>query len=181
MNIIDFFVPKKDHVIVLRHQLSWYLIPLLLLIWFLMPKLHNIFSITMICICIIGIIETIFFTPVTIISKIYATLGHLILLIPIFYSKILKNSNKFPKKSCFHKYQNERKIKNVTFSNNVKNYYNNNIRYLLQINIWSFLLLIIGILIIYYLPYWPYFMSKKIMISLLISITIFIWIYTEYF
>lgn len=181
MNIIDFFIPKKDQHIVLRHQLSWYFIPLLLIIWFLIPQLHNIFSISMICICIIGIIETIFFTPVTILSKLYATVGHLLLLLPIFYNKILKNINKIPKKSCFQKYQNERKAKNVTFSNSVKNYYNNNIRYLLQINIWNFLLLIIGILIIYYLPYWPYFMSRKLMIILLIILTCLLWLYAIYF
>ena len=119
MDIIKTFVPKKDHNIILRHQLSWYFIPLLLIIWFLFPESHSIFSTGMICIVVIGIIESIFFTPVTIISKIYSTVGHLILLLPIFYNKLFKNINKKPKKSCLQKNNHERKGKNVKFSNHM--------------------------------------------------------------
>ncbi len=180
MDIIKTFVPKKDHNIILRHQLSWYFFPLLLIIWFLFPESHPIFSTGMICIVVIGIIETIFFTPVTIISKIYSTIGHLILLLPIFYNKLFKNINKKPKKSCLQKNNPERKGKNVKFSNNNQNFYRNDIRYLIRLNTWNFILLIIGIIIINYLPYWPYFMSRKSMTIILILITSFLWIYAQY-
>jgi len=35
-------------------QLSWYLIPLLLILWYNYPQSHKIFAILMICIVIIG-------------------------------------------------------------------------------------------------------------------------------
>ena len=177
MDIIKIFVPKKDHSIILKHQLSWYFIPLLLIIWFLFPESHFIFSISMICIVVIGIIETIFFTPLTIISKIYSVLSHLLLLVPIFYNKIFKNINKSPKKSCLQKQTSERKHKNVKFSHNNKNYYRNDIRYLLTFNIGNFLTFILGIFIILYLPYWPYFMSRGLMLALLVIIYLLCWLY----
>lgn len=181
MDIIKIFVPKKDHNIILKHQLSWYFIPLLLIIWFLFPESHFIFSTSMICIVIIGIIETIFFTPLTIITKFYSVISHLLLLVPIFYNKIFKNLNKNPKKSCLLKNNSERKGKNVKFSNNNKNFYRNDIRYLVRFNVWNLLLLVVGILIIIFLPYWPYFMSRKLMMIILIIVTIILWIYAEYF
>ena len=180
MNIIKLLVPKKDHKIVLRHQLSWYFGPLLLIIWFIFPEYRYIFATSMFCIVFIGIIETIFYTPVTVISKIYSIILHLILLLPIFYNKFFKNINKNPLKSCLQKYNLERKPKKVKFSNDNKNFYKNDIRYLVKLNIWNFIILILGILLLYYLPYWPYFMSKEFMIILFIIITFFLWIYAEY-
>lgn len=185
IDIIKFIVPKKDHDIVLKGQLSWFLVPLLLIIWFLFPESHYIFSTFMFCVVIIGIIESIFFAPITILTKIYSIICHLLLFIPIFYRNIFfninKNSKKYPKKSCLQKNNGERKAKNVTFSNNNKNYYKDEFRHLVRFNIENFILLIIGILIINYLPYWPYFMSRGLMTIILILITISLWLYSAYF
>ena len=185
IDIIKLIIPKKDHDIILNQQLSWYFVPLLLFLWIVLPQTHFIFSVAMICIAVIGIIDTIFFTPVSILTKIYSTIGHLILFIPIFYRSLFfninKNSKKNPKKSCLQKNNGERKAKNVRFSNNNKNYYKDDFRHLVRFNIGNFILLIIGILIINYLPYWPYFMPRGLMITILLIITISLWLYSAYF
>ena len=185
IDIIKLIFPKKDHDIILNKQLSWYFVPLLLFLWIVLPQTHFIFSVAMICIAVIGIIDTIFFTPVSILTKIYSTILHLILFIPIFYRSLFfninKNSKKNPKKSCLQKNNGERKAKNVRFSNNNKNYYKDDFRHLVRFNIGNFILLIIGILIINYLPYWPYFMPRGLMTTILLIITISLWLYSAYF
>ena len=181
MDYIKNLVPKRDHSIVFRHQLSWYLVPLLIFIWFTIPQSHPVFANSMISILVIGITETIFFTPVSIISKTISVVLHLLILIPLFYNKIFTNINKNPEKSCLQKNNSERKGKNVKFSNNNKHFYRNDFRYLVMFNTWNFIILIAGILIINFLPYWPYFMSRQLMSGILILTTILLWIYGYYF
>ena len=180
MDYIKNLVPKRDHSIVFSHQLSWYLVPLLIFIWFTIPQSHPVFANSMISILVIGIIETVYFTPVSIISKIISVILHLLILIPLFYNKIITNINKNPEKSCLQKNNSERKSKNVKFSNNNKYFNRNDFRYLVMINTWNFIILIAGILIINFLPYWPYFMSRQLMTLMLIIITAFFWLYAEY-
>ena len=188
MEFIKNLVPKRDHNIVFRHQLSWYLVPLLIFIWFTIPQSHPVFANSMISILVIGIIETIFFTPVSIISKTISVVLHLLILIPLFYNKITTNINKNPEKSCLQKIDYERKEKKyvkdkkkVRFSNKNQEHYKNDFRYLVMFNTWNFIMLIAGILIINYLPYWPYFMSRQLMSGILILTTILLWVYTYYF
>lgn len=180
MEYIKNLVPKRDHNIVFRHQLSWYLVPILMFIWFTIPQSQTVFANSMISILVIGIIETIYFTPVSIISKTISVVLHLLILIPLFYNKIFTNINKNPKKSCLQKNNSERKPKNVKFSNNNQNFYKNDFRYLVMFNTWNLIMLIAGILIINLLPYWPYFMSRQLMTLMLIVITAFLWLYAEY-
>jgi len=188
MDYIKNLVPKRDHSIVFRHQLSWYLVPLLIFIWFIIPQSHPVFANSMISILVIGIIETIFFTPVSIISKTISVILHLLILIPLFYNKIFTNINKNPEKSCLQQNNSERKgekyikdKKKVKFSNKNLEYYKNDFRYLVMFNTWNFIILIAGILIINFLPYWPYFMTRRLMSIILILTTIFLWIYAYYF
>ena len=181
MEYIKNLVPKRDHNIVFSHQLSWYLVPILIFIWFTIPQSQTVFANSMISIVVIGIIETVYFTPVSIISKTISVVLHLLILIPLFYNKIFTNINKNPEKSCLQKKNLERKPKNVKFSNNNQNFYKNDFRYLVMFNTWNFIMLIAGILIINLLPYWPYFMTRTLMSGILILTTIFLWIYAYYF
>ena len=180
MEYIKNLVPKRDHNIVFRHQLSWYLVPILIIIWFTIPQSQTVFANSMISILVIGIIETVYFTPVSIISKTISVVLHLLILIPLFYNKIFTNINKNPKKSCLKQNNSERKHKNVKFSNNNQNFYKNDFRYLVMFNTWNFIILMAGILIINFLPYWPYFMTRQLMTLMLIIITAFLWLYAEY-
>ena len=174
-------VPEEDRDIIFRGQLSWILVPILLIILFIFPQYHNIFTITIISIIVVGFFEAIFFVPITNTTKFYSICLHLILLIPIFYNKIFKNIYKNPKKSCIIKNKSERKTKNVRFSNNNKNYYRNDFRYLVKFNTRNFILQILSILTIIVLPFWPYYMSRQIMIIIIIITTIFLWLYGAYF
>ena len=126
-------------------------------------------------------IDTVFYTPLTLITKIYIILLHLVLLVPLFYNKIFNNQKKYPSKSCLQKNNHERKSKNVKFSNNNKNYYRNDFRYIVKFNTYNFILYILGLCIIYFLPYWPYYMSRNYMAILLTIITFTIWLYVHLF
>ena len=180
--IIEFikkFIPIKDYNKVILGQLSWFLIPTFFIIWYLFPSSNNIFAIGMISITVIGIIETLFYIPLTTLTKIYSTIFHLLLIIPIFYNKLFNFSKKIKNKSCLVKSNNKKKHKNVRFSNNNKNYYRNDIRYLLSFNIENLITLIISIFIILYLPYWPYYMNRKEMLIILILVYLSCWIYSN--
>ena len=131
----------------------------------------------MICICIIGIIETVFFIELTFITKFYSIFFHLLLLVPIFYNKIFKYSKNIKKKSCIQKNNSYKKQKTVTFSKNNEKYYKNDIRYFLEFNIKNLIIFIISILIILYLPYWPYIMTRTIMLIFFIIIYLSCWLY----
>ena len=185
IDIIKLIIPKKDHDIVLKGYLSWFLVPLLLVVLTIFPQYNSTFTILIICIVAISLIESVVFAPLTYITKLYSVVAHLLLFIPIFYRSIFfyinKNSKKNPKKSCLQKNNGERKAKNVRFSNNNKNYYKDDFRHLVRFNNGNFILLIIGILIINYLPYWPYFMPRGLMTTILLIITISLWIYSVYF
>lgn len=178
--VIDFikiFIPKKDHSVSLRGQISWVFVPILFILWYILPETHTIFSIAMISIAIIGTIETTFYTPLTIITRILSAIFHFLLIVPIFYSKIFNFSKNIKKKSCLKKSVTQKKQKNVKFSNNNKNYYRNDFRYLLSFNIGNFLTFILSIFIILCLPYWPYFMSRNLMLAILVIIYLICWLY----
>ena len=179
--IIDFikiFIPKRDHRVSLKGQISWVLVPMLFILWYILPETHRIFSIAMISIAIIGIIETIFYIPLTIITKILSVIFHFLLIVPMFYNKIFNFSKNIKKKSCLKKSVSQRKQKTVTFSKSNKEYYKNDIRYLLSFNIGNFFIFVLSIFIILYLPYWPYFMPRNEMLILLIVIYTLCWLYT---
>ena len=179
--VIDFFkifVPKSDHKLAFKGQISWLFVPFLFILWYILPETHRIFSVAMISVAVIGIIDTVFYTPLTILTKIYSFIVHSMLLIPIFYNKIFNFSKSIEMKSCFHKSVPVKKQKNVKFSNNNKNYYRNDIRYLLSFNIGNFLIFILSIFIVLYLPYWPYFMPRNEMLILLIVIYTLCWLYS---
>ena len=71
---------------IFKTHLSWYLIPLLLVLWYVYPKSHIIFTNLMMCVVIIGLVETLFFSSISTISKILNIIGHLLLLLPIYFS-----------------------------------------------------------------------------------------------
>ena len=180
-------VPKRDHKIVFRHQLSWYLVPILLLIWAIFPKTHQAFTIPMIIIFIVGIIETIFFTPVSAISKTISVVLHILIVLPLtgaYYTHGFGQTQIRNKKGClkgdikdYAKYDKRR----VHFStDNNREYWRQDFRYLVTFNMWTLSLMIAGVLLLIFLPYWPYFMSRTHIIVLAIIITIALWGYAEY-
>lgn len=68
-----------------KTQLSWYLIPLLLILWYVYPKSHIVFTNLMMCVVIIGLIETLFFSSLAIIGKIINIIIHLLLACAIIF------------------------------------------------------------------------------------------------
>ena len=77
---------------IFKTQLSWYLIPLLLILWYVYPKSHIIFTNLMMCVVIIGLIETLFFSSLAIIGKIINIIIHLLLLVPLYFSPLNLNT-----------------------------------------------------------------------------------------
>jgi len=120
-------------------QLSWYLIPLLLILWYNYPQSHKIFAILMICIVIIGLVETLFFSSISTIGKILNIICHLLLLIPIYFSEQSFNT-------------------------------------LSAINNWNVMVYILGMIIMLYLPYWPYKMDRMFLLNLYSVITLSLWL-----
>ena len=180
-------VPKRDHAIVFRHQLSWYLVPILLLIWVIFPETHQAFTIPMIIIFIVGIIETIFFTPVSTISKTISVVLHILIVLPLtgaYYTNGFGQTQIINKKSCLKEDKKDyaKCVKRrVHFStDNNREYWRQDFRYLVTFNMWTLSLMIAGVLLLIFLPYWPYFMSRTHIISLAIIITIALWGYAEY-
>lgn len=180
-------VPKRDHAIVFRHQLSWYLVPILLLVWIIFPETHQAFTIPMIIIFIVGIIETIFFTPVSTISKTISVALHILIILPLtraYYTHGFGQTKLRNKKSCLKGDMedcpecNKRRVHFSIHDN--REYWRQDFRYLVTFNIWNLLVMIAGILLLIFLPYWPYFMSRTHIIALAIIITVALWGYAEY-
>jgi hypothetical protein len=182
--------PKRDWPHLFKNQLSWFLVPLILLLWILLPFSHNILTNTMIAIAITGIIESIFYMNLTITSNILNIIGHISLLIPIIliyfpytlHHKIFKNYN-YPKTQKIESIlvinkpnPTNKPKKSVKFSSSNKYYYNNSFRNLTRFNIWSFILLVIANIVIIKLPYWPYNMRRNIMMLYYNFIVISIWL-----
>lgn len=136
MKNIDNLIIKN----VFNIQLSWYLIPLLLILWYNYPQSHKIFAILMICIVIIGLIETLFFSSISTIGKILNIICHLLLLIPLYFSE-------------------------------------QNFNTLSAINNWNVIVYILGIIIMLYLPYWPYKMDRMFLLTLYSVITLSLWLH----
>ena len=177
---IKYIVPKRDFPIIFRHQLSWYLVPLLIIIWILFPQTHIAFAIPMILIFIIGLIETIFFTPVSIQSKTISVILHVLILIPIIYNYITPIERPKPKSSCLKRNYDKSIKKQVTFSDRNIQYWRQDFRYLVSLNIWNLILIVAGILLLTFLPYWPYYMSRTQFIVLAIVITVSLWTYAYF-
>ena len=182
-------VPKRDHAIVFRHQLSWYLVPILLIIWAIFPETHQAFTIPMIIIFIVGIIETIFFMPVSAISKTISVVLHILIVLPLiraYYTNgFWQQESKFRnRKGCLKgdiKVYTKCNKRRVHFStDNNREYWRQDFRYLVTFNMWTLSLMIAGVLLLIFLPYWPYFMSRTHIIVLAIIITIALWGYAEY-
>ena len=187
MSWIMGLVPKRDHDIAFRHQLSWYLVPLLLIVWAIFPETHQAFAIPMIIIFIVGIIETIFFTPISTTSKTISVLLHILIVLPLagaHYPYGFKQTKFVNKKGCLKGDMkdclkcNKRRVHFSTPNN--REYWRQDFRYLVTFNVWNLLLVIAGILLLIFLPYWPYFMSRTHIIALAIIITIALWGYAEY-
>ena len=176
--------PKKDWPHAFNNQLSWGLVPLLFIVWYIFPQTNFVFATSMLAIIAIGIIETIFYEKkLSTISRFISVFLHLLLLIPFFVSERLITNilNPITKEKTSNNNNNnnnnesKKKVKIDTDKN--KYFYNNNFYTLTQFNIWSFILLIVGNLIIHLLPYWPYYMARCQMMIYLNSIVIGIWLY----
>lgn len=102
-----------------RYELSYILVPLSILLYIYVPAMKPIFMYHMVCVAIIGTIDTLLKDKNGIAMKIASIILHLLLLFVLY---------------DFNTYENN--------------------------NLISIFLLIVVNLIIYFLPYWPYELSK---------------------
>lgn len=181
--------PKRELPYIFKNQLSWVLVPLLLIIWYLVPTLKPVFAPLMVGIVIIGTIETIFYErKLSTFSRIISVIFYLVLLIPflplnrIFARIFDKNTvnKRNDTKSTIVKSGNQenKQLKQVKINIQANRYYeNNNFWILTRFNLYSFAMLIIANIVIYMLPYWPYYMCRNTMSIYLNLTVILLWLY----
>lgn len=167
---------KGEYKYFFKNQLSWYFVPILLFIWYVFPNYNYIFANTIACVGIIGIIETIFYErDLGFITRIISIIFHLLILIPFIPANYYSNK-RIDIDTIFPKNPNGNK-KSVSF-NLEKNiiFYKKDFKYLTEFNIYNFAIYMISIIVIFNLPYWPYYMSRSIMALYITIITISLWI-----
>ena len=184
--ILKNIFPKRELPYIFKNQLSWILVPLILIVWYIFPIVRPAFSSIMIAIVIIGTIETIFYErKLGTISRIISVIFHLVLLIPFLPLNRIFNKNTVNKrnnnKSTIIKSdrQSENKQpKQVKINTQANRYYeNNNFWILTRFNLYSFVILIVANIVIYMLPYWPYYMCRNTMSIYLNLTVILLWLY----
>ena len=125
--------------------------------------------------------------PVSAISKTISVVLHILIVLPLtgaYYTNGFGQTQIRNRKGClkedkkdYAKYDKRR----VHFStDNNREYWRQDFRYLVTFNMWTLSLMIAGVLLLIFLPYWPYFMSRTHIIALAIIITIALWGYAEY-
>ena len=181
--------PKRELPYIFKNQLSWVLVPLLLIIWYLVPSSRPVFAPSMIAIVVIGTIETIFYErKLNTFSRIISVIFHLILLIPFLplnrifariFDKNTVNKRNDNKSTIIKSDRQENKqSKQVKINVEANRYYeNNNFWILTRFNLYSFAMLIIANIVIYMLPYWPYYMHRWTMSIYLNLTVILLWLY----
>ena len=180
-------ISKRELPYIFKNQLSWVLIPLLLIVWYIFPIVRPAFAPIMIAIVVIGTIETIFYErKLGIFSRIISVILHLVLLIPflalnrIFDKNITNNNQPFGKQSIIKsdRQPENKQSKQVKINVEANRYYeNNNFWILTRFNLYSFVILIVANIVIYMLPYWPYYMCRWTMSIYLNLTVILLWIY----
>ena len=147
------------------------------------------FAAIMIAIVVIGTIETIFYErKLGTFSRIISVIFHLVLLIPflplnklnsIFDKNTVNKRNDI--KSTIIKSDRQpvnKQLKQVKINVEANRYYeNNNFWILTRFNLYSFVILIVANIVIYMLPYWPYYMHRCTMSIYLNLIVILLWFY----
>lgn len=188
-------ISKKNYNIFFHYQWSWILVPLLLLLWYMVPNIRNIIAISMICVIIIGCYET-YILNLSNILKCISFIGYIILIIPLILPFIKKKFNIYIKdknnnlKSSNLKSSNLKSSKlkstkfkqknNVKFSNKNVYYYDNSFKYLFSFNYYNFIVFIISNIFIIYSPIWPYKLKKKKFIWIYNITTLFLWTYYSF-
>lgn len=176
---------KRELPYIFKNQLSWVLVPLILIIWYLVPTLRPAFAPIMIAIVVIGTIETIFYEiKLSTFSRIISVIFHLVLLVPFLPLNRIFNKNTvtkrpFEKQSIIKSGNQENKqSKQVKINIQANRYYeNNNFWILTRFNLYSFIMLIVANIVIYMLPYWPYYMCRNTMSIYLNLTVILLWLY----
>jgi len=183
---------KRDWPHAFKNQLSWALVPLLFILWYVVPTTRAIFAPFMVAIVVIGTIETIFYErKLSTFSRIISVFLHLILLMPFIpfnriFGKGTNNDRPLKKQSIIKSgnQQEEKKSKRVQFNiqdykyfNNNNNNNNNNFWNLTRFNLYSFAILIVANIVIFMLPYWPYYMCRNTMSIYLNLTVILLWLY----
>ena len=177
---------KRELPYIFKNQLSWVLVPLILIIWYIFPIVRPVFASIMIAIVIIGTIETIFYErKLGTFSRIISVIFHLVLLIPFLPLNRIFDKNTVNKrndiKSTIVKSDNRqenKQLKQVKFNVEANQYYeNNNFWILTRFNLYSFVILIVANIVIYMLPYWPYYMHRWTMSIYLNLTVILLWLY----
>ncbi len=184
--ILKNIFPKRELPYIFKNQLSWVLVPLLLIIWYLVPRLRHVFAPLMVGIVVIGIIETIFYErKLGTFSRIISVIFHLVLLVPflplnrIFDKNTVNKRNDIKSTIVKSDRQPENKqSKQVKINVEANRYYeNNNFWILTRFNLYSFAMLIVANIVIYMLPYWPYYMCRNTM-SIYLNLTVIVlWLY----
>lgn len=177
---------KRELPYIFKNQLSWVLVPLLLIVWYIFPLSRSAFASIMIAIVIIGTIETIFYErKLSAFSRIISVILHLVLLVPflplnrIFDKNTVNKRNDIKSTIVKSDRQPENKQpKQVKINVEANRYYeNNNFWILTRFNLYSFAILIVANIVIYMLPYWPYYMCRNTM-SIYLNLTVIaIWLY----
>ena len=175
---------KRDWPHAFKNQLLWALVPLLFILWYVVPQTRPIFAQFMVAIVVIGTIETIFYErKLSTFSRIISVFLHLVLLLPFLpLNKIFDKNITSNNKSTIIKSRNQQEIKKqpkqVKINTLANRYYeNNNFWNLTRFNLYSFAILIVANIVIFMLPYWPYFMSRNTM-SIYLNLTVIaLWLY----
>jgi len=181
---------KRDWPHAFKKQLSWALVPLLFILWYVVPSTRLIFAPFMVAIVLIGTIETIFYErKLSAFSRIISVVLHLILLVPFLplnriFGKGTINDRPIKKPTIIKSgnQQEEKKSKRVQFNIQDNKYFNNNNNNnnfwnLTRFNLYSFAILIVANIVIFALPYWPYFMCRNTM-SIYLNLTVItLWLY----
>ena len=101
---------KNDKVAKIKMRIGTLesILPIVLLVVLtIFPQYNSTFTILIICIVAISLIESVVFAPLTYIAKLYSVVAHLLLFIPIFYWSIFFYINKNSKNLKFGRGYNE--------------------------------------------------------------------------